>query len=257
MAIDFHAAANRNTYATRQADDGWQAAMRRLVDPAGKRIADIGCGGGIYSRAWREIGAQTVMGVDFSRAMADTARERLVGLDGLSFRQGDATATGLSSGSADIVFERALIHHLKTYEPCFAEAHRVLGEDGRLIVQDRTPDDVQVPGSAEHIRGYFFEYFPRLLAVEAGRRPTDAAVRAALRATGFRDIESFTFWEIRKIHPDRQALRKDLAARTGRSILHELDDSELDRLIAHVGGQVPAEGPIVEKDRWTVWSAVA
>ena len=53
MAIDFHATANRNTYATRQADDGWQAAMRRLVDPAGTRVADIGCGGGIYSRAWR------------------------------------------------------------------------------------------------------------------------------------------------------------------------------------------------------------
>ena len=32
MAIDFHATANRNTYATRQADDGWQAAMRRLVE---------------------------------------------------------------------------------------------------------------------------------------------------------------------------------------------------------------------------------
>ena len=257
MAIDFHATANRNTYATRQADDGWQAAMRRLVDPAGTRVADIGCGGGIYSRAWREIGAQAVTGVDFSQAMADTARERSAGLDGLSFRQGDAAATGLPAGGADIVFERALIHHLKTYGPCFAEAHRVLGKDGLLIVQDRTPDDVQVAGSTEHIRGYFFECFPRLLAVETGRRPTDATVRSALQANAFHDIESFTFWEVRKIHPDRQALRQDLAARTGRSILHELDDNELDRLIAHIDGQMPADGPIVEKDRWTVWSAAA
>jgi ubiquinone/menaquinone biosynthesis C-methylase UbiE len=257
MSIDFHARQNRNTYRSRQADSGWTDAIRRIVGPTGKRVADIGCGGGIYSLAWREAGAGDVMGVDFSEQMVAAAREQAVGLSGISFRQGDATATGLPSAGVDIVFQRALIHHLKSYEPCFAEAHRVLVPGGRLIVQDRTPADVQLPGSAEHIRGYFFERFPRLLAVELARRPTDSSVQGALQATGFRDIESVGLWEVRKIHENREQLAQDLAARTGRSILHDLSDSELADLIAYIAARVPADGPVIEKDRWTLWNAAA
>ena len=257
MAIDFHAQANRSSYAGRSADAGWIDAMRRIVDPTGKRVADIGCGGGIYSRAWRDMGARTVVGVDFSEAMVATARAQADGIADISFRQGDAAATGLPSAAADIVFERALIHHLRRYEPCFAEARRLLVPGGRLIVQDRTPADIQVPGSPEHLRGYFFERFPRLLALELGRRPTDATVRDALQATGFSAIESIALWEVRKTHDSRDGLKQDLTARTGRSILHELDDPELADLSAFVAEQMPAARPIVEKDRWTVWSAIA
>jgi len=257
MAIDFHSRANRSTYASRQADTGWRAAIQRIVDPSGKRVADIGCGGGIYSRAWRELGARTVTGVDFSQAMVDAAREQAAGLSDITFQQGDAAATGLPPASADIVFQRALIHHLKDYGPCFAEARRALAPGGTLIVQDRTPDDVRLPGSAEHLRGYFFECFPRLLAVETGRRPTDTAVRAALDATGFTKAEMSVLWEVRKVHDGWQALKQDLTNRTGRSILHDLSDEELAELILYIGKRLPADGPIVEKDRWTIWSAVA
>jgi ubiquinone/menaquinone biosynthesis C-methylase UbiE len=256
MAIDFHSRTNRSTYTGRQADAGWVEAIRRTVDPADKRVADIGCGGGIYSQAWHELGAE-VVGVDFSEQMVAAAREQAAGLSRISFRQGDATTTGLPAASRDVIFERALIHHLKDYKACFAEAHRVLVPGGSLIVQDRTPDDVQLPGSSEHIRGYFFERFPRLLAVELARRPTDAAVRDALQATGFHNVKSVTLWELRKTHEDWEALKQDLTKRTGRSILHDLSDEELAELILFIEKRLPADGPIVEKDRWTLWSAVA
>lgn len=257
MAIDFHARANRGTYADRRASAIWAEAIRHLVDPTGKRVADIGCGGGIYSLKWHEIGADQVVGVDFSAEMIGAAREQAAGLSQISFRQGDATATGLPPGSVDIVFQRALIHHLKSYQACFAEARRLLVPGGRLIIQDRTPADVEVPGSPEHIRGYFFERFPRLLAIETGRRPTEAAVAQALQAAGFGRKESSTLWEVRKIHRNVEQLKKDLAARTGRSILHELNDGELADLISYIVARLPAGDTIIEKDRWTLWSATA
>ena len=68
-----------STYTGRQADAGWVEAIRRIVDPAGKRVADIGCGGGIYSRAWHALGAE-VVGVDFSEQMVAAAREQAAGL---------------------------------------------------------------------------------------------------------------------------------------------------------------------------------
>lgn len=66
MGIDFHAPANRRTYSDREADASWREAVLRLVDAAGADVVDVGCGGGVYTRAWHELGAATVTGVDFS-----------------------------------------------------------------------------------------------------------------------------------------------------------------------------------------------
>lgn len=260
MPIDFHQQQNRYTYATRNADNSWAHAMQALVAPHGalaqKRVADIGCGGGIYSLAWQALGARSVRGVDFSAEMIAAAREKAAGIGNVAFSQGEAGATGLPDGSADIVFERALIHHLQDYAACFAEARRVLAPGGLFIIQDRTPDDVALPGAPEHMRGYFFERYPRLLQVEAGRRPPLAKVEQALREAGFTDVGSQTLWEVRQTYTSFEPLGKDLAARTGRSILHDLGDDELADLIAHIKSQLPASGPIVEKDRWTIWAGV-
>ena len=88
--------------------------------------------------------------------------------------------------------------------------------------------------------------------VEAIRRIVDA-----LQAAGFRDIKGVTLWELRKTHDDWQGLKQDLANRTGRSILHDLSYDELAALILFVEKRLAPDGPIVEKDRWTMWSALA
>jgi hypothetical protein len=61
---------------------------------------------------------------------------------------------------------------------------------------------------------------------------------------------------VRRTYDSVEALERDLAARTGRSILHALDDGELGDLIAFIRARIGAP-PIVEKDCWTLWSAVA
>lgn len=182
MGIDFHDQHNQGTYATRSADEGWVQAVARTVDLHGRRVADIGCGGGIYSTAMAQYGAGRVVGVDFSARMVADAQQRAetLGVANVEFRQGTAERTGLPSGSADIVLQRALVHHLDSLPEAFAEARRLLDDGGVLLVQDRTIDDILLPPSPEHLRGWFFEQFPRLIEIEARRRPSAEQIEAAL-----------------------------------------------------------------------------
>jgi ubiquinone/menaquinone biosynthesis C-methylase UbiE len=255
MPIDFRDPANRRTYSDREADLSWREAVVGLVDPAGARVVDVGCGGGAYLRAWHDLGAATVTGVDSSAPILDAARDSHGQLPGVSFQQGDAAATGLADGCADVVFERALIHHVADLGAVAAEAARILRPDGVLLIQDRTADDVAQPGSADHPRGWLFDLVPRLLDVENGRRPDPSQVAAALAAAGFWRLTTTTLWEVRRRYADREDYLAEIAARTGRSILHELDDEELADLVEDLRRRIPA-GPLVEQDRWTLWRAV-
>lgn len=117
-------------------------------------------------------------------------------------------------------------------------------------------DDVSVPGSTEHLRGYFFEAFPRLLQKEEKRRPSLTEVQAALKNAGFFSVHTSQMWEIRKRYSTWTELESDLRKRTGRSILHELNDDELEKLISFVKEKLGGLLPIVEQDRWTIWRGV-
>ena len=255
MPIDFRDPANRRTYSDREADPSWRDAVLTLVDPAGAHVVDIGCGGGTYLRAWHDLGAATVTGVDSSEPILDAARESHGHLAGVSFRQGDAADSGLDAASADVVFERALIHHVPDLDAVAVEAARILRPGGVLLIQDRTPEDVAQTGSVDHPRGWLFELYPRLLDVENERRPTGDHLRAVLAAAGFEDVTTTPLWEVRRRHADREDYLAEIATRTGRSILHELADGELADLVDELRRRLP-DGPLVEQDRWTLWRAV-
>jgi ubiquinone/menaquinone biosynthesis C-methylase UbiE len=254
MPIDFHAPTNRRTYSGRAADETWRAMIRTLAEPVGARVVDVGCGGGTYTRAWHELGAATVTGVDFSAPILDSAREEHGDLPGVRFHAGTATDTGLEAQTADVVWQRALVHHVPDLAAVAAEAWRVLRPGGVYLIQDRTMTDVSQPGAVTHPRGWFFETFPRLLDVERGRRPDVEKLSRLLSGHGFVDVSSRQLWETRRRYPDREIYLAEIRARTGRSILHELTDAELERLVARLRQLLP-HGPVEERDRWTLWLA--
>ena len=254
VPIDFSDPANRRSYSGRDADPTWAELVRTLVDPGGAVVVDVGCGGGTYTRAWSQLGAERVVGVDSSVPLLDSARADHGSLPGVEFQQGDAADTGLPPGAADVVFARALVHHVADLAPVVAEARRLLRPGGIYLVQDRTPDDVALPGSPDHPRGWFFEVFPRLLDVESRRRRTVDAVVQELVAGGLGDVAAASLWEVRRRYAYSEDYLAEIRTRTGRSILHELDDGELEHLVDELRSRLPA-GPLVEQDRWTVWSA--
>jgi SAM-dependent methyltransferase len=259
MPIDFRDESNRYSYSGREVDPGWSQMITRLVDPHEKSVVDIGCGGGLYGRAWLALGAARVIGIDFSHPMARTARDiarRARRWARFECFVAEAGATGLPRASGDLVFERALIHHLANRQAALREAYRLVRPGGRYLIQDRTLDDLRFPASPQHIRGYFFECFPRLWSFEAARRPQREALMAQLEAAGFSQVTARSFWETRQIYPDFQDLADELRARKGRSILHELSDAEIEQFVDYLAGYLPRVGPIVERDRWTIWQGI-
>jgi len=165
-------------------------------------------------------------------------------------------ATELDNDNFQLVLERALIHHIQDLKACFQEAYRILEDNGVYIIQDRTPEDCLLKGDNYHIRGYFFERFPKLKEQEIKRRHSSELVVETLKAIGFSKIEEVKLWETRNVYEQKEQLLKDLRERTGRSILHELDDDELNELLNYINKSISTEGSIVEKDRWTIWKAV-
>ncbi|PZT55188.1 class I SAM-dependent methyltransferase [Paenibacillus silvae] len=257
MPIDFHDQRNRMTYATRTADASWLSLIEKYVDVSGKEVVDIGCGGGIYTQALASSGAKHVTGIDFSEEMLKGAAKHCENLSNVTFRQGHAYSSGLPDNTFDIVLERALIHHLQDLDSCFQEAKRILKTDGVFIIQDRTPEDCLLPGDEHHIRGYFFEKHPEWIDMERSRRHEAHEVQRSLDSNGFVIVKTVQLWETRCVHQDLAALNKDLAQRTGRSILHELTDHELGELIEFINSKIKNNtAPIIEKDSWTLWISV-
>lgn len=257
MGIDFHSKKNGITYTTRKADNSWIKAINDLVPIENiSKALDIGCGGGIYSKALSDMGVVSVKGIDFSETILEGARVNCKEYKNISFKQGNALDTGLEGNNYNLLLERALIHHIEDLQNCFNEAYRLLKDDGFYIIQDRTPEDCLLEGNDSHIRGHFFEFFPRLIEKETKRRHNSQFVIETLKEVGFREIQEVKLWETRKVYEGKEQLLKDLSERTGRSILHELDDKELKLLINRMDESISTNKNIVEKDRWTIWKAV-
>ena len=251
--MKFSDAATARTYSDRRVDPSWIEWCRDTIAPEGLTVVDIGCGGGIYSKGFLECGANSVIGVDASEQYIDEARNACP--DG-EFYVASCDCTGIPDGSVDIVFERALIHHLSFDQQAAnaLEMFRILRHGGSAVIQDRTIDDVVAQDDQFWIRRELMRMFPRLLDYESKRRPNKEAHSRILSATGFTEVSTSSYAEVRRKYSSALALDEELKRRKGKSILFELTDDELYEYRKHIRQLCPEAG-IVECDRWTVWKA--
>jgi SAM-dependent methyltransferase len=140
---------------------------RRLLSAAGiqrgMRVADLGCGVGMVTAVLAElVGPQgNVVGVDFSAAQLEQARQRLKILGSNStFVHASALATGLPRESFDLVYCRFLLMHLPEPERALFEMHALLKPGGILVCED---GDLTSSGSEPpSALGAFADLFGRL-----------------------------------------------------------------------------------------------
>jgi SAM-dependent methyltransferase len=131
--FDAHAAADEYNVFTPEANARLVDAFKRLSGlPAGARVADVGCGSGLFTEMLRRAGYATV-GLDISPKLVALGRSKYPGLELI---EGDAENLPFETASLDGVLLSGLVHHFPDPRRLAAETFRVLRPGGRFVAFD-------------------------------------------------------------------------------------------------------------------------
>lgn len=112
----------------------WHRMVRAHLGPvAGKRVLEIGCGRGGFSRFLAEQGAH-LTAADYSEAAADFARDLLADFPRVDVRVEDIQAISFPENSFDLVISCETLEHVPDPERGLAELVRVTRPGGRLLI---------------------------------------------------------------------------------------------------------------------------
>lgn len=166
-------------------EDEVEAAIGRALGEGGLgRLVDIGTGTG---RMLELLGprADSAIGIDRSPEMLRFARSKLAvaghadpAVARAELRQGDMYALPLADRSADVVVLHQVLHYAQQPGAAVAEAARLLGPGGRLLIADFAPHELEeLRDSAAHARLGFSD---QQMAEWLGAAGLEAHVAAAL-----------------------------------------------------------------------------
>jgi SAM-dependent methyltransferase len=131
--FDAHATSGGYDVFTPDANARLIAAFVRLSGlPRAARVADLGCGSGVFTELLRQAGYSSI-GLDISAKLVAIGRRKYPGLELIA---GDAENLPLASESFDGVLLGALVHHFPDPARLAAEVGRVLKTGGRFVAFD-------------------------------------------------------------------------------------------------------------------------
>jgi ubiquinone/menaquinone biosynthesis C-methylase UbiE len=115
-------------------------ASQRLIDafvrlsglPKGARVADLGCGSGVFTNLLHRAGYDST-GVDISPKLIALGQAKY---PQLRLMEGDVEHLPFPSNSLDGVLLSGVVHHLPDPQKCAAEVFRVLRPGGRFVAFD-------------------------------------------------------------------------------------------------------------------------
>jgi ArsR family transcriptional regulator len=125
------------------ADSEVEAAIGRALSarPIG-RLVDVGTGTGRMLELFGPV-AESALGVDRSPEMLRLARVKIAqaGLGSAELRQADMYSLPIAGGTVDTVIIHQVLHYAQQPAAAVAEAARLLGPGGRLVIVDFAPHE--------------------------------------------------------------------------------------------------------------------
>jgi len=100
-------------------------------------VIEFGCGAGYFTKVIAK-NATHITATDFSNEMLAMARAQLKDLQNVNFEKADCKKTTFPSGKFDTVFMANLIHVIENPSKTLKEGHRILKDDGSLLLVDYT-----------------------------------------------------------------------------------------------------------------------
>ena len=131
--FDSHASSNAYDVFTPRTNERIVAIVTRLgAFKPGARIADLGCGSGVFSNLLRRRGFD-VVGLDLSPRLIGIARQNYPDIE---FREGDLEHLPFENENFDGVLLAGVLHHLPDWTASIAEIKRILKPGGRFVAFD-------------------------------------------------------------------------------------------------------------------------
>lgn len=92
------------------------------------KVLDQGCGGGRYTTAWKLLGAESCVGLDYSEIGLEDARNRveIAGIKNIEFVKGSVLEMPFSDETFDIVYSNGVLHHTENWKKGIEEQLRVM-----------------------------------------------------------------------------------------------------------------------------------
>ncbi|MFP4145669.1 MAG: bifunctional demethylmenaquinone methyltransferase/2-methoxy-6-polyprenyl-1,4-benzoquinol methylase UbiE [Phycisphaeraceae bacterium] len=150
-------------------DQAWRRAAVKLADlQPSDVVADVACGTGDLSMAFARAGAKRVVGVDFTPAMLDVARQKRRRGQRIGYAAGDAMRLPLPSASVDVVSIAFGIRNVADPAAAMREFARVLRPGGRIIVLEFSLPESRALRGAYNF--YFRQVLPRTASLVARDR---------------------------------------------------------------------------------------
>jgi SAM-dependent methyltransferase len=103
----------------------WGSVRALLPDLAGKRIVDLGCGFGWFSRHAAEQGAASVLGLDLSENMIARARTETVS-PAVRYEIADLDQLDLPEGGFDFAYSSLAFHYVADFDRLVRSIHSAL-----------------------------------------------------------------------------------------------------------------------------------
>lgn len=123
---------------------GWGRGMEHstfvevLGNVSGRRVLDLGCGGGQLAFYLAEAGAVEVVGIDASERMLDVARAQWMH-PRVSYRRESMEDADFSAGAFDLVVSSLAPHYVRDYAGLVGRIARWLAPGGLLVFSTEHP----------------------------------------------------------------------------------------------------------------------